>query len=308
LKQQADTDGARGEAAVAREEDVELEAVVAKLWSGRLLITAVVVVFAIGGFLVSVLMTPVFRAQTVLVDATADRSAMGGLSAALGQLGGLASLAGINLGNTGSQVEESIAVLASREFTEKFISDNNLLPKLFADRYDAATGKFVGDEEEWPTLADAYAYFNEDIRFISRDRLSGLITLAIEWRDPDEAARWANLLVERLNQEMRARAIASSTASVGYLEKELASTGVIETRQAITRLMEAQINQRMLANVTVEFAFRVADRAMPPDERKPVRPRKLTLISVSVVLGLILGVTLVLARATFARKHTVGSA
>ncbi len=55
---------------------------------------------------------------------------------------------------------------------------------------------------------------------ISRDRKTGLITVQIDWRDAVKAARWGQYeIVARLNAEMRSRAIQSTNASVGYLEK-----------------------------------------------------------------------------------------
>jgi uncharacterized protein involved in exopolysaccharide biosynthesis len=283
-------------------DDVGLDDIVARIWSGRYWVFASVSVFAVCGILAGIWMTPVYRGTAVLVDGTPS-GAMGGLTSAFGQLGGLASLAGINLPSSASQVEESIAVLRSREFTERFIVDRNLMPKLFADRWDAPSGKFTGDSADWPTLVDAFEYF-DNIRSISRDRLTGLISLSIEWRDPVEAAEWANSLVARLNEEMRQRSITSTTASIGFLEKELATTSAVETRQAINRLIEAQINQRMLANVTLEYAFRVVDRAMPADPRKPVKPRKLSILLASILLGMILGSAGVLAKGGLSRKRT----
>jgi uncharacterized protein involved in exopolysaccharide biosynthesis len=196
-------------------------------------------------------------------------------------------LAGIDFGSSGTNVEESLAVLRSREFTEAFIREENLLPVLFGGR------QFGGKD---PTLARAYRYFDGEIRAIGRDTRSGLITVQIEWRDPVLAASWANALVARLNAEMRARAIAKTNAAVGFLEKELAATTIVDTRAAISRLMEAQINQRMLANVTQEYALRVVDRAIPPDEDDPVRPRRLFLAVISGAVGLLLAVLLCVAQ------------
>jgi LPS O-antigen subunit length determinant protein (WzzB/FepE family) len=137
---------------------------------------------------------------------------------------------------------------------------------------------------------------------VSRDRLTGLITMHIEWRDPVQAANWANLLVQRVNEEMRSRAIAKSTASLGFLENELVRSSAVETRQAINRLIEGQINQRMLANVTQEYAFRTVDRALPPDSRDRVRPNKPLLLLFGAVVGFFLGVFVVLVKSAFGSR------
>jgi len=120
------------------------------------------------------------------------------------------------------------------------------------------------------------------------------LTLQIDWRDRSEAARWVNEIAARLNAEMRARAIEQADASVSFLEKELGTTSTVEIRDSINRLIEAQIKQRMLANVTREYAFRVVDRALPSDADDPVRPQKLMLFVLGPVVGLVLGIVAVL--------------
>lgn len=270
-------------------EEIDLRLLVGRMWLRRRWILANTVLFAAVFVAVAFLMTPIYRATTVVVDASMDRNSMGPVGSALGQLGGLASLAGIEIGSGGSRREESMAVLRSREFTERFIRDQNLMPALFAKSWDPVSRQWKGPQEDWPTLAQGFRYFDRKVRTVSRDKLTGLISIEIEWPDAAEGARLANALIEQLNDEMRARAIESTKASVGYLQKELEATSAVETRQAINRLMEAQINQRMLANVTEEYAFRVVDRALPPDRKDVVRPNKLLLLLLGPVLGLIFG-------------------
>ncbi len=120
------------------------------------------------------------------------------------------------------------------------------------------------------------------------------MTLRIDWPNRHEAAEWANEIVLRVNQEMRERAIKKADASMGYLEKELEATSTVATRDAISRLMESQVKQRMLANVTQEYAFRIVDRAMPADEDDPVRPPKLAMILGGPFVGLVLAILCIL--------------
>jgi uncharacterized protein involved in exopolysaccharide biosynthesis len=132
------------------------------------------------------------------------------------------------------------------------------------------------------------------VRKIDHNTKSGLITIDIEWRDPEKAAAWANAIVAKMNEEMRARAIARTNASVGYLQKELAQTEAVDTRAVINRLMEAQLNERMYANVTQEYALRIVDSAMVPEADEPVRPKKAILLALGLGFGALLGAFAVL--------------
>jgi uncharacterized protein involved in exopolysaccharide biosynthesis len=238
--------------------------------------------------------TPVYRASTILAPAAGDSGL--NLDSALGQLGGIAAIAGIS-SSGGGETEESLAVLRSRDFTERFLRDEMLLPQLYPDLWDAAKNQWRVPESEQPSYAGAYRRFNNTVRSVAQDKKTGLLTLSIDWRDRELAAVWANKLVARANDEMRRRAMTKADTSLGFLERELKSTVAVETRAAISRLMESQIKQRMLANVTEEYAFRVVDRALPADADDPIRPRKLAIVAIGFVAGVMLGVVLALWRA-----------
>jgi len=234
------------------------------------------------------LMRPVYQASVLMAPVTAEQG-MGALSSALGQLGGLASLVGVSVGDGNSTTQEALAVLRSRKFTESFIAERNLMPRLFQNKWDAAKGSWKTSLTTPPTAERAFESFNRHVRFVTQDKKTNLVTLTIEWIDREEAADWANSLVQRLNSEMRARAIDEANASVGYLQKELDATAQVDTRAAINRLIEAQVKQRMIANVSMEYSFRVIDPAVVPDSDRPVRPRKAMMLAGGLLFGLLLG-------------------
>jgi uncharacterized protein involved in exopolysaccharide biosynthesis len=289
----------------ARQEDdeVDLRQLFTKLWQKRWWVISSVILFTAAFTTAAYTITPIYRASTVLIPASSERGSSGVLGSALGQLGGLASLAGISVGSGDAETEEALAVLRSRQFTERFIIDNNLLPKLFAEKWDVSNNKWKVAEKEQPTLAKANAYFTKNIRTVAQDKKTGLVTLQIDWKDRNEAAAWANELVQRLNSDMRARAIAKSDASVGYLEKELKNTSLIGTQEAINRLIEAQVKQRMLASVSQEYSFRVVDKAMAVDEDDPIRPKKLLLLAAGPFFGSFLGILWVLLMGAFHKSE-----
>jgi uncharacterized protein involved in exopolysaccharide biosynthesis len=277
----------------------ELIKLVLKLWTGRWWIIGSVLVVTGLSALIAFTTQPVFRASTLLTAADTHRQGMGApLGGALGSLGGLASLAGVNVGGVDATIEEALAVLKSREFTEEFIRRHNLLPVLYPGTWNEK-GEWTGDATEKPTVTRAYKFFDRNVRAVDRDKKTGLVVLTIDWTDKARAAEWANSLVAQLNEEMRQRAIRQAEASLGFLEKELSATTVVETRQAISSLIEAQIRQRMMANVSQEYVFRVIDRAMTPDVSDKVRPKRLLMLVIGGLLGGALGIVLLLMRDFF---------
>ena len=109
--------------------------------------------FAIAAFLAE----PVYRAATVMADARSD-TGTSTLSAALGALGNLGSVARLNIPGA-TYADEAIAVMRSREFTERFILDHDLMPELFRDLWDADAKAWRVPEPQRPTFAQAYRAF-----------------------------------------------------------------------------------------------------------------------------------------------------
>ena len=276
-----------------REEGVGMSTLFARLLAKRWWILASIVIFTGAFGAIAFTMTPIYRATIVLVPAAADRGAdvVGSVTSSLS---GLASVAGLSLGPRDAGTEEALAVLESHEFTEKFISEKNLIPKLFAGSWDAANGRWKVGPEKQPTTGKAYKAFDKKIRTVTEDPKTGLVTLQIDWIDRNEAAEWANELVQRLNDEMRERAITKADASMSFLSKESQTTSTVEVQTAINRLIESTVKQRMLAHVTHDYSFRVVDRAIAPDRDDIVKPQKPLLLLVGALLGLIVGVVPVL--------------
>lgn len=278
------------------EDELDIRAIIGKLWAGKWWIIASVVVFTGAFIAAAILLTPIYRASTVLIPAKSDKDldAGGGGLGGGGGIGGVASLVGINLGGGDSATEEALGVLRSRQFTDKFISDFNLITVLYAKLWDPQAKKWKVDEKHQPTPAKAYKLFDKKIRTIVPEKKTSLISLNIDWTDRIAAAAWANELVSRLNLEMRQRETTRADAAVGYLEKEFETTNAVATREAIGRLIEAQVRQRMYAVVTPEFAFRIIDRAQAPDRDDRFFPNKFLMAISGPFVGLIFGLVCVL--------------
>jgi uncharacterized protein involved in exopolysaccharide biosynthesis len=287
--------------------DLSLWNVGSALFAGRFWVLAFAIPTTVAFSLWAFLSTPIYRSSAVLAPVNANYSA-GGLSSALGQLGGLASLAGINIDTRDSRIEEALAILRSREFIEKFIADHNLLPVLFPEKWDAHGERWSVPAAKAPTPWKGYKRFIGSVLNIDRDKKTGLIAVSIDWQDRDRAAAWANEIVERANTEMRVRALDEAAASVRYLEEEREKTQFVDSRTAINHLIESQINKKMLATVTKEYVFRVVDQALPADTADIFRPRKLLLVIFGVFSGTILGSIFVLFRLGAQRARSRPSA
>lgn len=247
------------------------------LWHYRGLIVMTTVLFLCGGIVYSLASPEWFRADTVLVSANSEQRAGVGE-----QFGGLAALAGLDVSS--DDAAEAIATLKSREFISDFIEAHELLPKLYAETWDKERGQWREEiTESRPTVRDAVKLIREKMLSIERDDQTGLVTVSLEWLDSELAAAWVNTMISRLNEKMRNRALSDSLANTKYLQEQLENTRSVSLQQSIGRLLESELQKVMLARGNQEFAFRVIDPAVAPDE--PERPRKLLIIVGSTIVG-----------------------
>ncbi len=258
------------------------------LWRGKRTVIAATTILALGSIAYALLAKEIYRAEVLLAPATEQSTPMIG-----GQLGGLAALAGVNLGAGEGNGVVALAVLQSREFARDFIEQLDLMPIFFEEEWDAENDRWrVDDPTEAPDVRDGVKFFHEQIFEVSEERRTGLVTLAIEWTDPDVAAEWASILVHRLNDRLRARALQEAQTNVDYLQSEMAKATLVTLQESIGRLLEAELPKLMLAKGNEEFAFKIVDPAVPPRER--VRPKRALTAIIGTILGGLLGIFIVL--------------
>ncbi len=247
-----------------------------------------------------------YRAVVLLSAATTSASQMGGAGGLASQFGGLASLAGISVGGGDTQKAESLAVLQSEALTEKYIRDNNLLPLLYRDKWDATKSQWKDPRPgKAPTLWTGNAYFKKNIRAVKNDPKTGLVNMTITYTDPVIAAKWANDLVKLTNDYLRDKAVHESERNILYLNEEAAKTNIVEARLAMYKILESELNKEMLARGNSEYAFKILDPAFVPE--RAFSPDVLLWLIGGCFGGFSLSVLLIYLRATFKkiRKRAV---
>jgi uncharacterized protein involved in exopolysaccharide biosynthesis len=274
------------------------------VWRAKRLVIAITVVFALGSVAYALLAPQWYRADVVL-KASDSKNTQGILSQLGGGLGGLASLAGLNLSD--NRATESLAVLKSRELIGGFIQDQNLLPVLFARKWDADKKRWKSDDpDKQPDVRDGIRYFNDHVFNVQDDKKNGVVIMSVDWHDSKTAASWANMLVDRVNELMRARALALSEYNVNYLKQELTSATVVTMQQSIGRVLESELQKLLLAKADKEYAFKVLDHAQAP--RLRYWPKRALVSIGGTLLGFILACFLAVFRHLVNRERILRGA
>jgi len=255
------------------------------------------------GVTISLLLSDRYTAEALLVHSLKSNSA----ATQNKDFGGLAKLAGVNLSDgTTSRAQVNLAILGSRTLLINFISKNGLKKQLFPERWDE-------DKDDWGVAEGLFSFLTPEAAptdqeaveklqkhlIISQDDESGIITVAVEWYDPELAATWVNNLVAHANKTLRDRAIYRTAKNIEFLSLEIENTRIETVRSAIFSLIESEMQSKMIANTQPDYAFEILDMALVP-ERKSA-PKRAVICIMFAIMGLIVGVTIALTREYRAR-------
>ena len=292
------------------DDEIDLKELFSVLWAGKKLIIAITGVFALISVIYALSVPNQYKASALLAPA---QQQSGGLSGALGDLGGLAALAGVNIGG-GDAGEAQIAqeIMRSWGFIAQFVTENNIAVEVFAadgwdsknnqlsvnsELYDAETQRWVRNPPAGktvnPTSWELYEKFIEDIS-ISADKKTGLITLSVEYFSPYLAKQWVDQLIVAINQHMQQRKLQMVNSNIEYLEAQIVKTPIAEMKEVFYTIIEEQIKGKMLAEASPEYVFVTVSPAMVPEEKS--QPKRALICILGVLLGGMLSVAFVLIR------------
>lgn len=288
------------------DDEIDLRELFLTLWRGKWIILATTVAFAAAGVFYALSQPNIYQAS-VLLAPTQEEGAANGIS---GQLGGLASLAGINLGGGGAnKTVMAKEVLKSRAFLTDFIHRHDLVVPLMATKaWDMSENQWVIDRElyspsnnQWrtnedgevlePTDWDMVNKFKASHLSISENKENGMVTLSVKSQSPPVAKAWADMLVKDINEHMRQQDVRESEARIAYLEEKLSETNIAGMQQVFYQLIESETRTVMLANARDEYIFKTVDPAVIPQEKSS--PKRALIAIVAVMLGGMLGTFLV---------------
>jgi LPS O-antigen subunit length determinant protein (WzzB/FepE family) len=282
------------------DDEIDLRELFGVLWAGKIKIIAITAVFAIASVIYALSVPNQYKATALLAPA---QSSGGGLSGALGQLGGLASLAGVSLGG-GESSEGQIAqeIMKSWSYIEGFIADNNIAVEVYAaegwskgsnelqidaDLYDTATKTWLVENNNTgevgpPSSWKLFESFSKRLA-VSEDKKSGLVSVSIEYYSPQMAKQWLDMYVAAINAHMQQRQVEKVTNNINYLQAQIEKTSIAEMREVFYTIIEEQTKNKMVAEASPDYAFVAVGPSMVPEEKS--QPKR----ALNCILGTLLG-------------------
>ncbi|UCX03989.1 Wzz/FepE/Etk N-terminal domain-containing protein [Shewanella glacialimarina] len=271
-------------------EVVSFSAMFAMLWRTKWFIIIFTMAVSTATVLYAISLPNVYRASALYLPKSGDEAG-GGLAKLAGQFGGLASMAGINIGGGGTdKTVAALEFMKSRAFLQSFIEKRDLyVPILAAQGWDQASNKLIivpelYDETNntWvraappgfkviPTAWEAYDALNKMIT-VSEQSKKGFVKIELEYYSPELAAKWLAWLVEDLNAYWKAREHAQTQKSIAFLTKQADGAQLSELKNVFYQLIAEQTKTTVLNEVSDEVLFEtIAPIVLPEQKSAPSR-------------------------------------
>lgn len=293
------------------DEEIDLRELIRTLWNGKWMIAGITGVFAVLSVIVALMLPNQYKSTAVIAPAQKGNSTM--LGALASQFGGLASLAGINIGD-GKSDESQIAmeIMKSWGFIDRFIKNKGIEVELFAanewnpdtnsleiddDLYDVDNKKWVREPPSGksviPTSWELYEEFSQRLG-ISQEKGTGLVTVSIEFYSPILAKEWLDAYIDFINTYMRDRKLEQVNRNIEYLQSQIEKTSIAEMKEVFYQIIVEQTKSKMLAEASPEYAFVTVSEAMLAEEKSA--PRRAIICILGTILGAVVSVSFLLIR------------
>lgn len=292
-------------------EELEVSQILKKLWAKKWYILVTSALLSIAAVFYALSLPNVYRSSILLMPNSQEQSASG-LAGLAGQFGGLASLAGINIGGGGSdKTDYALEVIESREFLYKFIEDNQLKLLIMAvDGWDRNTNAYSYDPDIYdpvnkvwvrdvsqpfkpePSIHETYETFLKENLSISQNKDNSMVTIAINHVSPYLATSLVQKLVTMINETVKQQDLEEAISSIEYLEQELETTREVGMQTMFYQLIEKQQQTLMLAKVRSDYVLKVVDKAVVPEQK--FKPKRSVIVFLGALLGAMISSALIL--------------
>ena len=259
---------------------------------------------------VALLSPNVFKSTSIVVPSSSKYST--GSSGSQSQLGGLASLAGINVKTEVDKGAIAFKTLSSYDFFQLLYEDDEFIKKVLAgtnyNHTDNSVDTFnpiLVDEnsQEWlmkPSIEQAYKIFYKKHFDSFKDRKTGFIYLHGEHRIPNVAQEIVKEVLYELNKYIRSTDVREAQAALKYIEGKISSAKTLDVKRVLASLAEGELQVIALSEASDDFVFKVIQSPFLPETKD--RPHRSRMVLVGGLLGFIISFLLVLLAGFFKKK------
>lgn len=284
------------------DQEIRLGSLINDLWKEKITIIFITGLFSLGTLIYVLSEENIYRSSAKVLNKSDISST---------SIGGLSSISGLlNVGSGNANITEyAISKINSRDFFSHLIDkNNNLINYIFAaEKYSFSTNTFTYNQNNLDLInknnhfEKAYKFFKQNVLSVSRNRSSGIITISIDHLSPNFAKKLLDLIILEINLIISLEDNLEATSSIELLENSLKNTSNIDTKKSMVRLIERNIEKKIISTVNKEsYIFKIVEKPFVPEEKiYPARSRAIILFS---FIGFAFSLIFLFIKNTYKRK------
>lgn len=214
------------------------------------------------------------------------------------------------------QTQQFLALFRSPTVLERIDKQMGLLPHLFYSSWDAESKQWIAPDGwpqrvrtmlrtdlPWvpPSLADASKYLERRMT-VETEGGGLLVDVTFTDRDPEFGTALMTALYRESDEVMRSRARAQNDEHIAYIQKSLSGVSYAETRESLTTLLTLEVGQRIMINANSPYAMEILKP--PLANLRPVSPSLTRYVLAAIAVGLVLGVSISAATASWRGRRS----
>lgn len=255
-------------------QEIDLRDFFLLIWKRKRFISFITFLVGLVFLVFSFLLPNIYTSKSILIPASIEES----LSSKLGNYSALAGFAGLSLpSDAASKSDEAIERIKSYDFFVKFFLPNIKMNQIMDLR----------SLEDVPSDQEAYEIFSDFLR-VSSDKNTSFVNISISHISPVIAKEWLDILIYNINESMRTKDILYAENSIKFLNETAKSTNIQSIKDAISILLEGQMQTLMLASSNQEYVFQILDSPIVPEEKSG--PNRIVIFIIGILIGGLIGI------------------
>ena len=284
------------------EDEIDLRELWDTIKKGKFIIFSITILVVLSTFIYVLKLPNSYKSEAILIP-TEDKS-----GASLGGLGGLAAMAGVNIGSGGSMTPDVAfnSLLSNYDFMKNFILKNGIYDYYTSDDFDKnyvfafgikgiynltrANNEVVKNKED--KIYDLTKKLQQQFS-VTADKKSGLITVSYMDNDRFYAPKIVNMFLKDASEYLVENSLKNINNRLRYFQTEMSKVDGFELRQSLSQIISKILQEKVMMKSKRYYQCDLLTPAKVPYIKAKAKPKRALILVVSFITSLILGIFLV---------------
>lgn len=285
--------------------EVDVREIVDIVIKKKFIIFLSTLIIAISSALYSLSLPNIYTSEALLMPSRND------ISPNIRTYSSLANIAGIRVpesDNANLDIEGIARIKSFDFFKEHFLPYINLQDLIAVKYFDSKNNKAVYDTDIFDTESSTWTEEGKEIKsefteqdayekykgilYVYQDTRTRFIEISIDHRSPFIAKSWLDIIIKNINLSMREENAKTASEFTEFLKNLSAQNNPKGIEDAISKLIETQLQKLMLSSADKNYVFKTIDSPVAPEIKSS--PRRSIIVILTTLLGSILSISWVL--------------